>query len=434
MLNRHIHLNLFLRLQGNHIAGWRHPDNQIERVLDPAYYIEIARAAEAAKYDSIFIADGLALIDQPWKALSWLFEPMTLLGALSSVTQRIGLIGTVSTTYSDPFTVARAFASLDHLSRGRSGWNIVTTNSAHADANFGGNGYLDHSTRYDRAAEFVDVVRGLWDSWETDALVSDRASGILADYSKIHTLDHAGKYFKVKGPLTSPRPPQGYPVLVQAGASASGQAFAGKYADAIYAPGETLEATLAFATNIRNQARKFGREPAGIKILSALCPVLAETEQKARETAAYLSELGGVDHVYTTFKTWFGVDLSSVGPDDQIASDLLPQPETVEGFRSRYEELYGLITKESYTIRKLGGRLEGSNDGGFFVGTPEQLADRMEQWWRAGAADGFNLSIPFYDEPFQIFNSEVLPILRRRGLFREDYEEATLKERYAVKT
>lgn len=426
-----IHVNLFLRVQGNHLAGWRHPDSRIGEVLDLNYYVETARKVEAAKFDSIFIADGLSLIRHPWKGLSWLFEPLTLLSALAAVTDRIGLIGTASTTYSDPFTIARAFASLDHLSKGRAGWNIVTTFHTDSAANFGDRPLPEHATRYERASEFVDVVRSLWDSWEPDALVADKAAGVLVDYAKVHPINHEGRYFRVRGPLTSPRPPQGHPALVQAGASDSGRKFAGTYADAIYAPGDNLEHTLAFSRQIRDASVAAGRPRDAVCILGALCPVLAETPERAARIAEELHQLSAVDHAYISMKEWFGVDLYSVGPDEKIPHSLLPDPSEVQGLRSRYEMILRLIKEEGYTIRDIGRRFEGSSDGGFFVGTPEQLADRMSEWWKAGAVDGFNLSLPYYDEPLDLFISEVLPILRRRGQFREDYAETTLRERFA---
>jgi FMN-dependent oxidoreductase (nitrilotriacetate monooxygenase family) len=430
MTQREIHLNLFMRLQGNHLSGWRHPKNRINEIVDIDYYIEIARKVEAAKFDSLFIADGLSVINHPWKGLSWLFEPLTLLSALAVSTKHIGLIATASTTYSDPFSVARAFASLDHISKGRAAWNIVTTFHPESAANFGDRPIPEHATRYDRAAEFVDVVRKLWDSWEADALVRNKAQGTLVDYDKVHAIDHKGPYFDVRGPLTSPRPPQGHPLLVQAGASASGQKFAGAYADAIYAPGDDFDQTLAFTKQIREATERSGRPRNAISVLAALCPVLADTEQAAKNIAQELHELSTVDHVYGSMRSWFGLELSEVGPDEAIPHELLPEPDQVQGLRSRYEQILRLIKDKNYTLRDIAKHLEGSNDGGYFVGTPEQLADRLGHWWETGAVDGFNLSLPYYDEPLDIFINEVLPILQKRGQFRTDYAAGTLRDRF----
>lgn len=430
MSKREIHLNLFMRLQGNHLSGWRHPSNRTSEVLDIDYYIEIARKVESAKLDSLFIADGLSIINHPWKGLSWLFEPLTLLSALAVSTSKIGLIATASTTYADPFSIARAFASLDHISKGRAAWNIVTTFHPESAANFGDRPLLEHATRYDRAAEFVDVVRKLWDSWDADALVADKSAGTLVDYEKVHAISHKGNYFDVRGPLTSPRPPQGHPLLVQAGASVSGQKFAGAYADAIYAPGDDLEQTRAFTTQIRESTERAGRARNTVAVLAALCPVLAETEHKAKAIAQELHELSSVDHVYGSMKSWFGLELSGIGPDERIPDELLPDPNEVQGLRSRYEQILRLIKEHKYTLRDIAKHLEGSNDGGYFVGTPEQLADRMSHWWATGAVDGFNLSLPYYDEPLSIFIDEVLPILRKRGQFRTEYAPGTLRDRF----
>jgi len=424
---RQLNLNLFIYPGGHHEAAWRYKDSEPERVLDISFYQDLARRAEAAKFDAVFFADGPALADNIRHASRFRLEPLTWLSAIAAVTSRIGLIGTASTTYTEPYNLARQFASLDHLSRGRAGWNIVTTSAANAAQNFGLPTHPVHADRYDRAREYLDVVTRLWDSWEDDALVIDKASGIFADTDRIHAIEHIGHHFKVAGPLNTPRTPQGRPVYVQAGASDDGRFFAARYAEAIFTAHQTLANAQAFYGDIKRQAAGFGRNPDHIKILPGISPFIGGTEAEAKRLEQDFNDLIQPEYSLGQLQRMIGLDLSRHDLDAPFPRHLV-RTDGELGVASRFQVVLDIVDREKPTIRQLIQRLAGGRGHHVIAGTPEQIADAMQTWSENGAADGFNVMPPYFPGGFDVFASEVVPILRRRGLFREDYTGTTLRD------
>ena len=422
-----LHLNLFIYPGGHHEAAWRHPDAEISRVLDITYYQALARKAEGARLDAIFFADGPSLADNIRYASRFRLEPLTWMSAIAAVTSRIGLIGTASTTYTEPYNLARQFASLDHLSRGRAGWNIVTTGAPGAAANFGLPEHPAHADRYARAEEYLEVVTRLWDSWEDDALVADAASGVFADTDKIHAVDHVGREFSVAGPLNLPRSPQGRPVYVQAGSSEDGRGFAARWAEAIFTAHQTLDSAQEFYADIKRRARGVGRDPGSVLVLPGISPVVADTEAEARALHDRLNELTQPAYSLEVLRGTLGVDLSSYDLDGPFPVEAL----RLDGDRaasSRAQLVVDIVQREQPTIRQLMHRLAGARGHRVVVGTPEQVADQMQLWHENGAADGFNIMPPWLSGGFDRFVDSVLPLLRERGLFRHEYDGTTLRE------
>ncbi|MER8840938.1 LLM class flavin-dependent oxidoreductase [Mesorhizobium sp. M0913] len=428
---RQLNLNLFIYPGGHHEAGWRYKDSAPERVLDIAYYQELAKKAEASKFDALFFADGPALADNIRYASRFRLEPLTWISALAAVTERIAFIATASTTYNEPYNLARLFASVDHLSGGRAGWKIVTTGDASAALNFGFDRHPTHADRYERAGEFVDVVTKLWDSWEDDALVADRQSGIFADTDKIHPINHIGKYYRVKGPLTLPRSPQGRPVYVQAGSSQDGRSFASRYAEAIFTAHQTLGNAQEFYADIKARVKSVGRNPDHVKVLPGISPFIGSTEAEARALHDEFNELTQPEYSLDQLRRIVDTDLSSYDLDGPFPRDLI----SVEGERdasSRFHVVLDIIERENPTIRQLLHRLAGARGHWVQAGTPEQIADNIQDWFHNGAADGFNVMPPYLQGGFDVFAEEVVPILRRRGLFRHDYDGATLRDHFGL--
>ncbi|MGD0106709.1 MAG: LLM class flavin-dependent oxidoreductase [Rhodopila sp.] len=428
---RQLNLNLFIYPGGHHEAAWRFRDSQPERVLDITFYQDLARRAEAAKLDAVFFADGPALADNIRYASRFRLEPLTWLSAIAAATTRIGLIGTASTTYTEPYNLARQFASLDHLSGGRAGWNIVTTSAANAAQNFGLPAHPVHADRYDRAREYLDVVTRLWDSWEDDALVIDKASGIFADTDKIHPIEHVGRHFKVAGPLNTPRTPQGRPVYVQAGASDDGRAFAARYAEAIFTAHQTLANAQEFYGDIKRQAAGFGRNPDHIKILPGISPFIGGTEAEAKRLEQEFNDLIQPEYSLGQLQRMIGLDLSRHDLDAPFPRHLV-RTDSELGVASRFQVVLDIVDREKPTIRQLTQRLAGGRGHQVVAGTPEQIADAMQTWFENGAADGFNVMPPHLPGGFDVFAAEVVPILRRRGLFREDYTGTTLRDHFGL--
>jgi FMN-dependent oxidoreductase (nitrilotriacetate monooxygenase family) len=427
MNKRQLKLNLFIYPGGHHEAAWRRPDSSIERVLDIGYYQDLARRAEDAKLDAVFLADGPSMADNIRYASRFRLEPFTWLAGIAAVTSRIGLIGTASTTYLEPYNAARLFASLDHLSKGRAGWNIVTTGAPDAAYNFGLDGHPVHAERYDRAREFVDVVTQLWDSWEDEALVADRASGVYADPGLIHEIDHVGRHFRVRGPLNTPRTPQGRPVYVQAGSSEDGRSFAASYAEAVFTAHQTLDSAQEFYGDIKRRAAGLGRDPAQLLVLPGISPYIGSTEAEARALKQELDELTQPAYSLHLLRRLLGVDLSGHDLDAPFPRELVAlDGDRAESSRSRL--VVDIVDRERPTIRQLLHRFAGARGHWVVAGTPEQVADRMTEWFTQGAADGFNVMPPYFHEGFTDFVDLVVPILQERGLFRREYTGTTLRE------
>ena len=388
--------------------------------------------AEDAKFDSLFLADGPALTGSGEFRPPGQLEPLTLLTALSQHTSRIGLIATVSSTYNEPYNLARRLASVDHVSGGRAGWNIVTSAGADEAANFGLDDRPDHAARYERADEFLDVAKALWDSWESEAVLADKASGRYADPARLHAIDHAGSHFKVAGPLNVERPPQGYPLLVQAGSSEDGKNFAARHAEAIFTAHQTYERAADFYGDIKARTKAAGRDPDGVLVLPGIVPFIGSTEREARELARQLDELRIPE--YGLWQLAWNLRDRSVGVRARRAAARLHPgaPET-----GRLAEPLGSHhrtgrQRENLTVREILSRLGGGRGHFTFVGTPDQVADTIISWFEGGAADGFNIMAPALPSGLETFIEHVLPILRGKGLFREEYAGATLREHYGL--
>lgn len=427
----HLHLGAFLYPTGHHIAAWRHPRAVADAGSNFAHYAQLAQAAEAAKFDLVFLADGSGTRgdDAPFlsrTAHSYVaqFEPLTLLSALAAVTQRIGLVGTASTSFNEPYHIARKFASLDHISGGRAGWNLVTSSSEHEARNFGHDEHLPHAHRYERAAEFADVVAGLWDTWDEDAFPRDKASGIFFDPAKRRVLNHRGAFFKVRGPLNVARAPQGHPVLVQAGSSEAGRTLAARTAEVVFTAQQTLEDAVAFYADVKGRMAHFGRHPDSLRIMPGVMPIVgrteAEAQEKFEELQALIDPVVGLAMVSTLTG---GVDLSSFPLDGPI-----PELPETNASKSRQSLMIELARRENLTIRELYRRIAGARGHWQIVGTAAQIADELEQRFQHFGADGFNIMPALLPGSLHDFIDGVLPELRRRGLFRSEYEGRTLRD------
>lgn len=431
--DRQLSLNLFIMATGHHEASWRHPRTQPERINDADYYQQLARTAEAAKFDAVFFADGPALYDNVEHGAHGLLEPIVTLAAIAAATQRIGLIATASTTFYEPYNLARLFSTLDHLSKGRAGWNIVTTAASAAGANFGLTEYPDTAERYARATEFLDVVTKLWDSWEHDAVLLDRESGRYADPSKIHAAEHVGKRLSVAGALNSRRTPQGHPVLIQAGSSNDGRAFAGRYAEAIFTAHQQLSDGQAFYADIKSRAAAFGRRPESVKILPGISPFIGGTEAEAKGLERELNELTVPAYGLRQLSSLVGVELSEDTLDRPVPVELFAGAgDVTDNNRSRLQVVAGIVEREKPTVRGLLHRLAGARGHRVFTGTPEQVADTITEWFTHGAADGFNVMPPYLPGGLEDFAEQVVPILQSRGIFREDYTGTTLRDHFGL--
>ncbi|MFD3509499.1 LLM class flavin-dependent oxidoreductase [Nocardia sp. NPDC058666] len=430
---RQLSLNAFIYPSGHHEAAWRHPDSSPDRIYDVSYYQEIGRTAEAAKLDAVFFADGPALRTDVRHNAAPGLEPITLLTAIASATTHLGLIATASTTYYEPYNLARLFSSLDHISGGRAGWNIVTTGTDLAAANFGRAAHPDHAERYARAREFVDAVVGLWDSWEDDAIVLDRAAGVYADPDKIHPIDFVGEHLSVRGPFNAARTPQGRPVLVQAGASNEGRAFAGKYAEAIFTAHQRLSDAQAFYADIKSKAAEFGRTADEVKILPGISPFIADTEAAAQRLEREFNELTVPEYGIKQLESITGTSLRTLALDELVPVEVFAGAgDVTDNARSRLQVVAGIVERERPTLRGLLHRLAGARGHRVFAGTPEQVADTIEQWFTQGAADGFNVMPPYYPGGLEVFTETVVPILQERGLFRTEYTGTTLRDHFGL--
>jgi FMN-dependent oxidoreductase (nitrilotriacetate monooxygenase family) len=427
---RQLHLNAFLMGVGHHEAAWRHPGSDPHGAGDLSHFVELARIAERGTFDSVFLADSVQIWGDIEHSIASSFEPLTLLTAIATATRHIGLIGTVSTGFTEPYNLARYFASLDHISGGRAGWNIVTTAGDRSAQNFNRDTNTEHAERYERAAEFVEVASKLWDSWATDALVVDPGSGRFTDPGRVREINHRGRFFQVRGPLNITRSPQGRPLLVQAGSSEDGKAFAARHAEAVFTAQQTFADGRAFYTDLKARAADYGRDPDGIMVLPGIVPVLGGTETEAIRLAAELDDLIVPVRALRALSEMVGIDLTGRDLDEPLPP--LPPVTAVNGAKSRFELVRDLAEREGLTLRQVLRRLGGGRGHQVVAGTPEQLADHVERWFTGGAADGFNIMPPLLPGGLTDFVDQVVPELRARGLFRAEYTGRTLREHYGL--
>lgn len=429
-MTRQLHLNAFLMGTGHHEAAWRHPSSRPEDTLTAEHFVRLAQTAERGKLDSIFFADGLAVSRNLRFNSQNHLEPITLLAAIAVLTERIGLIATASTSYHEPFQLARKFASLDHISNGRAGWNIVTSATEQEAQNFNLDKRPAHGDRYARATEFIHVVKRLWDSWADEARVLDKKSGLYVDTDLVQAIEHVGERFQVRGPLNVPRPVQGHPLLVQAGSSEAGRDYAARFAEAVFTAAQTLSDAQRFYADLRSRAAGYGRRAEEILVLPGLCAVLGGTESEARAKEAELDELITPEYGLEQLSQILDHDLTGYPLDGPLPQ--LPGESAIEGFKSRSTLVTDVARRENLTIRELIRRLAGGRGHRVFAGTPEQVADEIELWFRSGAADGFNIMPPTLPGALDDFVEHVVPELQRRGLFRTDYTGTTLREHYGL--
>ena len=424
---RQLHLGAFMRPVAIHTGAWRYPGAWPDANFNFAHLRHLARRLEEAKFDAFFMADHLAVLDMPVDALKrshtvTSFEPFTLLSALAGATERIGLVATASTTFDEPYHIARRFASLDHLSGGRAGWNIVTTANPDAALNFGQDTQMEHDARYDRAREFYDVVTGLWDSFADDAFLRDAESGIYFDPARMHVLNHHGPHLNVRGPLNIARPVQGWPVIVQAGASEAGRQLAAETAEVVFGASPNLEAGKSFYRDVKGRMEALGRDPDHLKILPAAFLVVADSIEEAQEERRRLDSLVHYDSGIASLNGMLGHDVSGYDPDGP-----LPEIPETNASRSARERMVELARRENLTIRQLAQRA-GSYAGLAFVGTPRSVAAEMEQWLVERGSDGFNVMFSWLPGGLEAVVRKLVPELQRRGIFRRDYAGQTLRE------
>jgi FMN-dependent oxidoreductase (nitrilotriacetate monooxygenase family) len=424
---RRLHLNVNILHSGFVPSAWRLADADPRAFIDVGHYIRVAQIAEAAKFDAVFLADNASIADQidfrPITAL----EPTVLLASIAAATSHIGIIGTASTSYNEPYNIARRFATLDHVSAGRAGWNVVTTADLGSARNFGRDAVPDHAERYARALEFTDVVKALWDSWEDDAFIGDKASGRFVDANKVHPIAYRGAHFSVQGPLNLPRSPQGHPVLVQAGASGDGRELAARHAEAVFSASQSFDESLAYGRDLKARAAAFGRGPDAVKVLAGLTTIVGATEAEALRRRDELVELIPWSYSVTRLAGTLGVPPESLRLDEKLPENLA-LPGNGNGNHTFFNATIAQARRHGYTVRELIRSLAGGGGHRVIVGTPEQIADDIEHWFKAGAADGFNLMPDALPGGLEDFVDGVIPILRQRGIFRTEYEGRTLRE------
>ncbi|MGD9861684.1 MAG: LLM class flavin-dependent oxidoreductase [Pseudodonghicola sp.] len=420
-MRRQMHLGLFLLGTGSHISGWRLP-GAVDSFEDLPAMLDIAREAERSLFDLIFVGDTLEADPASHPSYCARLEPLTLLSAIAMATRHIGLGATASTTYGDPWTLARGFASLDHISQGRAAWNVVTTANAGAGANFG-QSHPDHASRYARAAEFIEVAFRLWDAWAPGAMPRDGATGRYFDPEKIRPIDHAGRFFQVKGPLNISRPPQGRPVILQAGGSEAGQDLAARYADVIYTVTQDLEEARAFYAGIKARVAGQGRRPEDLTVLPGVMPVVGATGAEARQRLADLQGRVDAASALGLLSERFGQDLRGWDLDSPAAD--LQRSDAYHGYA---QALLGKARRENMTLRELHALVAAARGHWVLCGSVTEIADTLEEWFTTGAADGFNIMPPWFMAGFTAFTRGVVPELQRRGLFRSTYPGRTLRD------
>lgn len=430
-MSRQLTLNAFLMSTGHHEASWRLPESDPAAASEVTHFQDLARIAERGKLDSVFFADSPSLFSNPARRPPTSLEPTMLLSAMAVVTERIGLIATASTTYEEPYNLARRFASLDAISHGRAGWNVVTTAALDAGANFGYTENPTHAERYSRADEFVEVVLGLWDGWADDAEVGDKASGVHTDPDKIRALEHHGQHFSVRGPLTVGRSEQGRPIVVQAGSSGPGIALAAAYAEAVFTAQRTLEDGQRFYRELKKATTEYGRDPDHIKVLPGIVPIIGGTEEEALAKERQLDDLLVHTHALQQLAADIGIPADQIDLDAPLPTDIRPADQ-IEGNRTRYELTVEFARRDNLTVRQILAKLGGGRGHRTLAGTPEQIADSMHTWFVNGAADGFNVMPAAMPSGLEAFVDHVVPVLQKRGLFRYDYDGSTLRDHYGL--
>lgn len=424
---RQLKLGLFLFVPGNHLGGWRHPDAEPEGDMDFDHYLRQVKTAERGKFDTVFFQDtsaGVSKNDDAHRGRVVHLDPASLLPALAVTTEHIGLVATATTTYNEPFHIARRFATIDHISKGRAGWNLVTSQVESEAQNFGFDRHMAHADRYERAYEFYEVVAGLWDSFEDDAFKRDKSSGIYFDDDRVHVLNHKGKHFTVRGPLNVARSPQGRPVIAQAGSSGPGRDMAARSADIVFTAQTELTDAQAFRADLRERVQKYGRDPDSIKILPGLMPIVGRTDEEAQEKLETIQNLLPINAIVGALgRHSGGIDLSELPPDGP-----LPELPPSNSAKARQDLLVELSRRHGWSIRELANFVALAGGHLVVVGSPKKIADLMEDWLENDGADGFNLMFPFFPTPLDDFVDLVVPELQARGIYREDYEGTTLRE------
>jgi len=426
-----LHLNVNILHSGFVPSAWRLTESDPHAFVDVAHYVRVAQIAEAGKLDAVFLADNAAIVDQIHFRPITALEPTVLLASIAAATTHIGLIGTASTSYNEPFNIARRFATLDHVSGGRAGWNVVTTADLPSARNFGRDAVSDHAQRYGRASEFTDIVKALWSSWADDAFVGDKAKGRFIDPSKVQPIAHRGEHFAVQGPGTLPRTPQGHPVVVQAGGSADGRELAARHAEAVFSASQSLEESSDYAHGLKRRAAELGRGPNAVKVFPGLTTIIGATEAQARARRDALVDLIPWDYSVARLAGILGIPPDRL-PLDKTLPENLALPGGGNGNHTFFNATLAAARRGGLTVRQLVRELAGGGGHRVLVGTPEQIADDIEHWFRAGAADGFNLMPDQLPDGLQDFVDGVVPILQRRGLFRTAYSGRTLREHLGI--
>jgi alkanesulfonate monooxygenase len=428
-----MHLGAFFHPTGHHVASWLHPDAQIDAGTNFRHYVELAQMSERAKFDLMFLADALAVRDgnldplSRWPQYMAYFEPITLLSGIAGLTERIGLVSTATTSYNEPYNVARKFASLDHISGGRAGWNVVTSANISEAFNFGREAHFEHGERYDRALEFTEVVFGLWDSWDDDAFLRNRTTGRYFDPTKLHTLNHKGEHFSVRGPLNVARPPQGRPVIFQAGSSEVGRELAARTAEAVFTPQHSLEGAQAFYRDLKGRMAKYGRSPEHLVIMPGLNPIVGRTRREAEEKHRYLQSLihpdVGLELLSNALADFDLRPYDLDGPLPEAAYNVTPK-----GSTTSFRNVLSWARDENLTIRQLYQRFAGARGQRTVIGTAADIVDQMQEWFINRGVDGFLIQPSHLPGGLQDFIDLVIPELRERGLFRTEYNGTMLRD------
>jgi FMN-dependent oxidoreductase (nitrilotriacetate monooxygenase family) len=432
---RQLHINLNLHSAGSHPAAWRAPEGRPLAAIDISHFQEVARLCERGLFDAVFLADILALTPDISPAPWWALDPIVIAASMSAVTERVGFILTSSTTFNYPYNLARTFLSLDHASRGRVGWNVVTSYDERSAPNFGLKKLPPPEERYAVAADFVAAVLKLWDSWEEGAVIADPKTGVWSDPARVHAVNHVGPIFSVAGPLQLPRSPQGRPLLVQAGSSARGRDFAAQYAEAIFNVQQLKSEAQSYYADLKSRASGHGRNPDLIAVLPGLSVVIGGTEAEAWARKEALDELGGIEQSVQRFARRIGIEPAALDVDRPVPEHLLEgirngAGSAAHGSQGFADALYVLARDRSLTVRQIIARGGGAHR--LAVGTPEQIADTMQEWFVERAADGFNIMCDIYPSGLAAFVDQVVPELQRRGLFRTEYEGRTLRDHYGL--